>query len=165
MKNTVFILLVTLSLFSSTHAEDKVPVASDMKFVTDFTGYACRPFTDNAEAPKEIADLGVQFTKLGISSNTRRVIIDIQTIDDECAYSADYSRQKGFKVLDFENSYITDTPRCQELKLRLDEIMAPGFKYAIKFNAYISLLFMKEGLTSECESTTKLRLVEFEWKL
>lgn len=138
--------------------------ASDMTFVTEFTNFACKSFRDQVSAPREIEDLGIKFTKLGIAKNTRRVIIDIESVDGLCQYSADYSRTKGEKQLRFTNSTITSDEACNELKEALDEIMEPGFKYAIKFNAYISMLFLAP-VSGPCDEISGQSLIEFQWKL
>lgn len=135
-----------------------------MKFITDFTNFACKSFRDKVSAPENIVDLQVEFTKLGISSSTRRVIVDVKTLDGDCLYSADYSRKKGETILTFENSYITDLKKCNELKPKLDDIMSPGFKYRIKFNAYISMLFLKK-MKGQCEDISGNNLIEFQWVL
>lgn len=158
----VLVILITYS--SLLYAGDISPQARDMKFVTDFTGFTCKSFSDQVSTPEDISDLQVEYTKLGISSSTRRVLIDINTLDKDCYYTADYSRKKGTTQLNFEESYITDSPKCYDLKDKLDEIMEPGFKYKIKFNAYISMLFLKD-LNGQCESTSGNNLVEFQWIL
>lgn len=135
-----------------------------LKFVTDFTNFSCKSFRDKVSAPEEIVDLQVEFTKLGISSSTRRVLIDIKSLNNECHYTADYSRKKGTTVLNYENSYITNIPSCLSLKSKLDEIMTPGFKYRIKYNAYISMLFLKD-LNGQCEDISGNNLIEFQWML
>ncbi|WP_372655730.1 hypothetical protein [Halobacteriovorax sp.] len=160
--NKILIILLTYS--SLTFASEVTPQASDMKFVTDFTNFACKSFRDKVSAPNEIVDLQVEFTKLGISSSTRRVLIDIKSLDNECHYTADYSRKKGTTTLNYEKSYINNAESCLELKNKLDEIMTPGFKYRIKYNAYISMLFLKD-LDGQCESTSGNNLIEFQWML
>lgn len=160
---SILSLLLLLANFATYAANS--PSATDMTFVTDFTHFSCRAFQGQAPAaPKEIEELGIKFTKLGIAKNTRRVIIDIESQDGACSYSADYSRKKGEKQLRFENSSMTDSESCSQLKEDLDEIMRPGFKYAIKFNAYISMLFLA-NLTTECEVLGGNALIEYQWKL
>ena len=154
-----FALILTLSFNAFAEA---TPSAQDMKFVTNFTNYACKSFRDKTTTPNEIAELEVKFTKLGIAADTRRAIMDIQSVDGECTYSADFSRQKGFKALKFEASYSNDTARCLDLKDKLDELLAPGFKYQVKFNAYLSVL-LNTKLTGACENVGGNHLIEFQW--
>jgi hypothetical protein len=154
-----YALILTLSF--NTLAET-TPSAKDMKFVTSFKNYACKSFRDQTSAPYEIAELEVEFTKLGVSADTRRAIMDIQSLDGECSYSADFSRQKGFKVLKFEASYTNDTARCLDLKGKLDEILMPGFRYVVKYNAYLSVL-LNTKLTGACEEVSGHHLIEFHW--
>ncbi|PIK13778.1 hypothetical protein [Halobacteriovorax sp. JY17] len=159
---TIFIILITYS--SIITASEVSPQASDMKFITDFTTFSCKSFSDKVSAPDDIVDLQVEYTKLGISSSTRRVLIDIKSLDGDCFYSADYSRIKGTTQLNFEKSYMTKTTKCSTLKDKLDEIMKPGFKYRIKFNAYISMLFLKK-MKGQCEDVSGNNLIEFQWIL
>ncbi len=161
---TPYSLMLAIALFATHTFAQVAPSASDMTFVTEFTNFACKSFRDQANAPAEIEKLQVKFTKLGIAKNTRRAVIDIESEDGQCFYSADYSRQKGEKQLRFQASYITNSALCQDLKVELDKVMAPGFKYAIKFNAYISMLFLAE-LSSECEDIGGNALIEYQWKL
>jgi len=158
-------ILMAIMLYSSfASASEVAPQANDMKFVTDFTNFACKSFRDKVDAPKELAELEVEFTNLGISSSTRRAIIDVKTLDGECLYSADYSRKKGETILTFENSYMTNTPKCLEVKKNLDEIMSEGFRYRIKYNAFISMLFLKK-LSGQCDDVSGNHLIEFQWML
>ncbi|GEM_PF-4070967 len=161
MKN-IIILFLTFS--NIVIASEQFPQATDMKFVTDFTNFSCKSFRDKVSAPDEIVDLQVEFTKLGISSSTRRVLIDIKSLNNECHYTADYSRKKGTTTLNYENSYATNTSTCLVLKNKLDEIMTLGFKYRIKYNAYISMLFLKD-LNGQCEDISGNNLIEFQWML
>ncbi|WP_374032191.1 hypothetical protein [Bdellovibrio bacteriovorus] len=156
--------LLSLILFISFEASaEGNPKADDMKFVTNFSNFACKSFRDKSEAPDQIKELGVKFTKAGVASDTRRAILDVHSVDEECVYSADFSRQKGFKVLHFEASYVSpESARCLQLKGQLDEIMKPGFKYAVKFNNYVSMLFLKE-LTGPCDEAGGNHLIEFAW--
>ncbi|MGI4991807.1 hypothetical protein ACRXCV_04220 [Halobacteriovorax sp. GFR7] len=158
-------LLLSFLMILTTYASGIAPSATDMKFVTDFTTFACKSFRDKVAAPNEIAALNVSFTKLGISDSTRRIILDVESNDGQCFYSADFSRQKGFKRLDFETSYMTDSPNCLELKEELDRYISPGFKYIIKYNAYISMLFLTKELTSVCDEVSGNKLIEFQWKI
>lgn len=158
-------LLISLILMTSTFASEVTPSANDMKFVTDFTTFACKSFRDKVDAPYEIQDLNVTFTKLGISDSTRRIILDVQSNDGKCFYSADYSRQKGQKQLKFEDSYMTDAPECVELKESLDQYLSPGFKYIIKYNAFISMLFLSKELSSVCDDVSGNKLIEFQWMI
>ncbi|WP_412471271.1 hypothetical protein [Halobacteriovorax sp. RT-2-4] len=159
-------LLLTILFISNTYASDDIiPSATDMKFVTEFTTFACKSFRDKVPAPNEIAGLDISFTKLGISDSTRRIILDVESNDGQCFYSADFSRQKGFKRLDFETSYMTNTPECMVLKEQLDRYISPGFKYIIKYNAYISMLFLSKELTSVCDEISGNKLIEFQWKI
>ncbi len=158
------ILIILITYSSIITASEVSPQASDMKFITDFTTFSCKSFSDKVSAPDDIVDLQVEYTKLGISSSTRRVLIDIKSLDGDCFYSADYSREKGTTQLNFENSYMTKTIKCSTLKDKLDEIMKPGFKYRIKFNAYISMLFLKK-MKGQCEDVSGNNLIEFQWIL
>lgn len=164
LKSLLSFLFLAITL-CSVSASDLAPSANDMKFVTDFTTFACKSFRDKVEAPYEVQDLEVQFTKLGISGSTRRIILDVESSDGECFYSADYSRQKGQKQLKFEKSYMTNTPECLDLKDSLDRYLAPGFKYIIKYNAYISMLFLSDELTSVCDEISGNKLIEFQWMI
>lgn len=156
----ILAILFSLSAYAS---PQNTPKADDMKIITRFTNYACKSFRDKSKAPDQINDLKVEIIKMGIASNTRRAIIDVKSLDKKCTYHADYSRQKGFTVLNFEDSSITpDSPRCLELKANLDEIFFPGFKYIIKFNNYVSMLFLKD-LTGPCDDVSGNHLIEFAW--
>lgn len=159
MKYILYTLLISTKILA------QEPSATDMKFVTDFTTFSCKSFRDKASAPNEIAKLEVNFTKLGISDSTRRIILDVESKDGSCFYSADFSRQKGQKQLYFEGSYMTATPQCYELQAQLDYYLSPGFKYVIKYNAYISMLFLSKDLTSICDNISGNKLIEFEWKI
>lgn len=154
-----YALILTLSFNA---LAETTPSAQDMKFVTNFKNYACKSFRDQSTAPNEIIELEVEFTRLGVAADTRRAIMDIASLDGECSYSADFSRQKGFKVLNFEASYSSDTARCLDLKDKLDELLRPGFRYAVKYNAYLSVL-LNTKLTGACEKVSGNHLIEFQW--
>jgi len=158
--------LKTLAIFliiSSAFASD-VQTAMDQKFVTTFQNYACKSFRDKATVPTELTDLDMDFTFLGISDSTRNVTIDMKSSDDSCAYHAYFSRKKGEKFLNFESSITVGGESCALKKASLDAIMEGGFRYVIKFNAYISLLFMTK-VDNECLESSGHNLVEFAWEI
>ena len=55
----VLVILITYS--SLLYAGDISPQARDMKFVTDFTGFTCKSFSDQVSTPEDISDLQISF--------------------------------------------------------------------------------------------------------
>lgn len=159
LKKTILASLISFQAFAGAQT------ASDLKFVTNFKGFTCKSYKDKVEAPVEFKELGVKLTNLGISDSTRVAIMDAQSDDGQCLYSAHFSRKKGEKILNFETSVTNnDSARCHELAADLDEIMKPGFRYVIKFNAYLALLFGYD-LESVCDQSTGNNIAEFHWEI
>lgn len=155
--------LITLLIISNTYANN-IQTAKDLKFVTTFQNYACKSFRDKASTPLEIKKTELEFTFLGISDSTRNATIDMESEDGSCKYHVYFSRKKGEKILNFESSVIEGDEECSEKKTDLDPLFEDGFRYVIKFNAYISLLFNKK-VTNECLETSGNNLAEFTWEI
>lgn len=156
-------LKLALILFISTYVFSS-QTAQDLKFVTNFKGFTCKSYQDKVTVPREFERLKANLLNLGVSDSTRLAIMDIKSNDGVCFYSAEFSRKKGEKILNFEESFVTNSPRCHEFANELDKIMAPGFRYIIKFNAYLALLF-KYDLESICDETTGNNIAEFHWEI
>lgn len=157
LKKIILLTLISSSILAT-------PTAQDLKFVTNFKGFTCKSFSDKVQAPVELANLGAKLVNLGISDSTRRAIMDISINNGECLYSAEFSRKKGEKILNFETSYISGSESCLSVADELDEIMKPGFRYIIKFNAFLALLFGYD-LTSQCDNSTGNNIAEFHWEI
>ncbi|EQC43954.1 hypothetical protein [Bacteriovorax sp. Seq25_V] len=155
--------LISILIISNIYALE-VLTAKNQKFVTTFQNYACKSFRDKASTPTELAELDMEFTLLGVSDSTRNITMDLMSSDGSCSYHAYFSRKKGEKFLNFESSVAVGDEVCTSKKEAIDALMVNGFRYVIKFNAYISLLFMTK-VNNECLETSGNNLVEFTWEI
>lgn len=162
MKKLALIFLISTTYVFATEASPSQ--ASDMKFVTTFKNYACKSFRDQAQRPIELSELEMDFTKLGVSASTREIIIDLVSDNGECTFNIFYTRNKGEKILNYQSSTMSGPDYCHEKTEKLIPIFENGFKYVIKFNAYISLLFMTK-VQNECLETSGNNLAEFLWEI